>query len=97
MRWRFILKIIGILTFFFGLTMIFPLLVGLYYDDGSQGPLVISILVTVAAGGCLYLIFLKAEAEIITQREGMAIVAVSWTVVGLVGAIPFYLGGAISA
>ncbi len=28
MRWRFILNIIGVLLFFFGLTMIFPLLVG---------------------------------------------------------------------
>jgi len=33
MRWRFILKIIGVLTLFFGLTMIFPLLVSLYYHD----------------------------------------------------------------
>jgi hypothetical protein len=31
MRWRYILNIIGILIFFFGLTMMVPLLVGLYY------------------------------------------------------------------
>ena len=92
MRWRFILKIIGVLTLFFGLTMIFPLLVGLYYGDGSLIPLVKSMGITVAAGLILYLIFFKAEAEIISQREGMAIVAVGWTAVGLFGAIPFYLG-----
>ncbi len=91
MRWRFILKIIGVLTFFFGLTMIFPLLVGLYYRDASLIPLVKSMGITVSAGLLLYLIFFKAEAEIISQREGMAIVAVGWTAVGLFGAIPFYL------
>jgi trk system potassium uptake protein TrkH len=92
MRWRFILKIIGVLTLFFGLTMIFPLLVGLYYGDGSLIPLVKSMGITVSAGLILYLIFFKAEAEIISQREGMAIVALGWTAVGLFGAIPFYLG-----
>jgi trk system potassium uptake protein TrkH len=94
MRWRFILKIIGVLTLFFGLTMIFPLLVGLYYRDGSLIPLAESMAITVVAGSILYLIFIKAEAAVISQREGMAIVAVSWTAVGLFGAIPFYLGDA---
>jgi len=92
MRWRFILKIIGVLTFFFGLTMVFPLLVGLYYRDASLIPLLKSMGITVAAGAVLYLIFFKAEAEIISQREGMAIVALGWAAVGLFGAIPFYLG-----
>ena len=92
MRWRFILKIIGVLTLFFGLTMIFPLLVGLYYRDGSLIPLLESMGITVAAGLILYLIFCKAEAEVISQREGMAIVALGWTAVGIFGAIPFYLG-----
>jgi len=92
MSWRFILKIIGVLTFFFGLTMVFPLLVGLYYRDASLIPLLKSMGITVAAGSVLYLIFSKAEAEIISQREGMAIVAVGWAAVGLFGAIPFYLG-----
>ena len=92
MRLRFIYKIVGVLTFFFGLTMIFPLLVGLYYRDTSLVPLLESMGITVLAGLILYLVFRKAEAEIISQREGMAIVAVGWTAVGLFGAIPFYLG-----
>ncbi len=92
MRWRFILKIIGVLTLFFGLTMIFPLLVGLYYRDANLIPLLISMGITAAAGLIFYFIFFKAEAEIISQREGMAIVAVGWTAVGLFGALPFYLG-----
>jgi len=92
MRWRFILKIIGVLTFFFGVTMICPLLIGLYYGDGSLIPLLKSMGITLSAGLILYLIFFKAKAEVISQREGMAIVALGWTAVGIFGATPFYLG-----
>ncbi len=92
MHWRFILNIIGVLLFSFGLTMVFPLLVGLYYHDQSLIPLLESMVVTVIAGLTLYFVFRKAKVEVINQREGMAIVAAGWTAVGLFGALPFYFG-----
>ena len=92
MRWRYILNIIGILTFFFGLTMVIPLLVGLYYRDQSTIPLLKSMGITAIAGSGLYYIFRSEKAEVISQREGMAIVAVGWTAVGVFGALPFYFG-----
>jgi trk system potassium uptake protein TrkH len=92
MRWRFILKTIGVLTIFFGLTMIFPLVVGLYYRESSVFVLLESMGLTVFCGLLLYLMFRKAQAEVVSQREGMAIVTVGWTAVGLFGAIPFFLG-----
>ena len=94
MRWRFILNILGALLFFLGLTLIFPLLVGLYYEDQSLIPLLKSMAITILAGLALYLIFRKAGAEVITHREGVAIVAVGWIGVALFGALPFYLGDA---
>jgi trk system potassium uptake protein TrkH len=90
MRWRYIINITGVLTFFFGLTMVVPLLVGLYYRDQSVIPLLKSMGLTVAAGLSFYFIFKSGKAEVISQREGMAIVAVGWTAVGLFGALPFY-------
>jgi trk system potassium uptake protein TrkH len=92
MRWRYILHINGVLTFFFGLTMILPLLVGLYYQDQSGIPFLKSMGITVVCGLGLYFIFKGEKAEVISQREGMAIVAVGWTAVGLFGALPFYFG-----
>ncbi|MGD8262376.1 MAG: TrkH family potassium uptake protein [Desulfobacterales bacterium] len=92
MRWQYILNITGILILFFGLTMIFPLFVGLYYQDQSVSPLLKSMGITVLTGLIIYLIFRKEKVEVISQREGMAIVAVGWTTVGLFGALPFYLG-----
>jgi len=92
MRWRYILNIVGILNLFFGLTMVFPLLCGLFYKDTSVMPLLESMGFTVGGGALLHLFFRGAKAEVITQREGMAIVAIAWTVIGLTGALPFYLG-----
>ncbi|RZB32127.1 MAG: trk system potassium uptake protein [Desulfobacteraceae bacterium Eth-SRB1] len=96
MRWRYILNIVGILILFFGLTMIFPLLIGLYYKDQSVFPILKSMGITIISGILLYLCFRRAKAESISQREGIAIVAVSWTAVGLFGALPFYLGSEFS-
>lgn len=92
MRWRFILNILGVLLIFLGLSMIFPMLVGIYYRDQSLSPLLKSMAVTLFAGAALYLVFRNTKAEIINHREGMAIVAVGWSAVGLFGALPFYLG-----
>ena len=96
MRWRYILNVVGILILFFGLTMIFPLLIGLYYKDQSVIPILKSMGITIISGILLHLSFRRAKAESISQREGIAIVAVSWTAVGLFGAFPFYLGGEFS-
>ena len=50
MRWRFILRIIGVLIFFFGLTMVFPLIVSLYYHEQSVTALLESMGITVTSG-----------------------------------------------
>jgi len=96
MRWRYILNIVGILTLFFGLTMIFPLFVGFYYQDQSVIPVLKSMGITVIAGLVFHILFRSAKAESISQREGMAIVAIGWTAVGLFGALPFYIGNGLS-
>jgi trk system potassium uptake protein len=92
MRWRFVFHVTGILSLFLGLAMVFPIIVGLIYSDGSPLPIFKSMGITVFAGLLFYLPFRRERVETITQREGMAIVAVGWTMVGLLGALPFYLG-----
>ena len=92
MRWHFILSIIGILIFFLGLCMLFPLFFGLYYKDQSVIPLLKSMGISIAAGLSLIICFRNAKVDYISHREGMAIVTIGWTAIGLFGAIPFYLG-----
>jgi len=93
MHWRTILNIAGILILFLGLAMFFPLIVGTYYQDRSIGPFGLSILITIAAGGLLYLFTRGPKNEYLSQREGMAIVTIGWTAAGFFGALPFWLSG----
>ncbi len=92
MRWRPILNTVGTLILFFGLTMIIPIGFGLYYRDQSVIPLLKSMGITLIAGFILYKFFGGVKTEYLSQREGMAIVAIGWTAIGIFGALPFYLG-----
>ncbi|MFW5931413.1 MAG: TrkH family potassium uptake protein, partial [Desulfosalsimonas sp.] len=93
MRWAFVLQYVGILVFFLGLTMLFPTGVGLFYSDGSAPALAASSSIAVLFGAVFFLIFRKEKTEHISQREGMAIVAIGWAAIGFFGALPFYLSG----
>jgi trk system potassium uptake protein TrkH len=90
MRWRYILNTTGILTVFFGGTMGFPLGFAFFAKDRSLLPLAEAMGITLACGLFPAVFFRHAKAEIISQREGMAIVALGWTAMGLFGALPFY-------
>ena len=90
MRWRYILKTVGILSVVLGLTMLFPLVWGLIAGDGSVAPLVKSIFITLGVGIGLILLFRCPRSEYISQQEGVAIVAIGWAAAGLLGAMPFY-------
>lgn len=91
MRWRYIWKVEGALTLCFGLTMLFPLAAALISKDNSIIPLLKAMGITTVAGAFFCLLFYKEQAAHISQREGMAIVAVGWTAVGFFGALPFFL------
>lgn len=91
MRWRYITYVVGTLILFLGLTMAAPMICWLWYQDASLTPLLSAMGITVSSGGIFFLMFRREEATQISQREGMAIVAVGWTAIGLFGALPFYL------
>jgi trk system potassium uptake protein TrkH len=74
------------------MTMLLPMAVGLYYRDGSLSSLLKAMGTTLPAGLLLYVIFRGEKVEVISQREGMAIVALGWTAVGFFGALPFFWG-----
>jgi trk/ktr system potassium uptake protein len=91
MRWPFISRIIGILLVFMGMAMTVPLAFSFYFKDMASGSLTKSIVITM--GAALALIFLSRkydEDAYINQKEGMTVVALGWTAIGLFGALPFY-------
>ncbi|MFH1912799.1 MAG: potassium transporter TrkG [Pseudomonadota bacterium] len=95
MRWRYVLHVIGALVACVGLTMVFPLAWGVYYGDGTAWPLAKSMGISVASGALFFFAFRDpaASREVMTHREGMAIVALGWFAAGAFGGLPFYLGG----
>jgi trk system potassium uptake protein TrkH len=92
MRWRYISGIVSIFLLVLALIMITPLMVSLYYNDGAHFSLIWSMIITFAAGLILRLLsrHMDEDAPFINQKEGMAVVALSWTAIGLFGALPFY-------
>ncbi len=94
MRWRYILNTVGVLTLFFGGTMIVPLAFDLYAMDRSLMPLIKAMGATLVCGAALVAMFRHEKTETMSQREGMAIVSLGWTAIGLFGALPFYFSDA---
>ncbi len=93
MRWSFISRIVGILLVFLGLAMAAPLLVSLYYKDLAHGGIIRSMGITMMTGLILILLSKKYDNDdYINQKEGMTVVALGWTAIGLFGALPFYFG-----
>ena len=93
MHWRHVFKVVGVLTITLAFAMVIPLLVGLIYRDMSVRPFLQAIAATLAGGVALYLTGRTDRSEFVSQREGMAIVALGWTVAGFFGALPFYFEG----
>ncbi len=94
MRWRYILNTVGVLTLFFGGTMLVPLAFDLYAMDRSLMPMVKAMGITLVCGMALMALFRHEKTETMSQREGMAIVSLGWTAIGLFGALPFYFSDA---
>ena len=62
-----------------------------YYGDGQEGIFYISFLLTLAAGGLLWLPNWHAHQEL-SVRDGFLVVTLFWVLLGVVGALPFMIG-----
>ncbi|HBN27400.1 MAG TPA: potassium transporter [Desulfobacteraceae bacterium] len=90
MRWKFVANITGLLILVLGAAMIIPLTCALICRDSSIVPILKALAITLCAGSLIYILFRNEQAEIITQREGIAIVAFGWIAICILGALPFY-------
>jgi len=90
MRSLAISRIIGVFLMLFSLSMLPPLSVALWYQDGGSTAFAVSFFVTVLTGLVFWLIGLRSRLEIRT-RDGFIIVVLFWVVLSLFGAIPFMI------
>jgi trk system potassium uptake protein TrkH len=95
MHTRRVLRFIGLLVFFVGLSMALALLVSLIHKEPTVRDLVVSMVITCSAGAILFLVTKGEEVSQFSHRDGVAIVALGWFVAGAVGALPFLLSGSI--
>ena len=93
MNFSFIKRTLGWLLLFLSLFLAVPLITAAVYWEKEFFSVLISMLIS-AGVGSLCLIGKPARKEIYA-REGFVIVALSWIVMSLFGALPFFLSGAI--
>ena len=95
MHHQSILRFLGILIHFLGLSMAAPLLVSIIFKDGSATAILYSMLITCGLGFLLFVCTKKDEETPLNHRDGIAIVTFGWMAAGLVGALPFLFSKAI--
>ena len=93
MNRRLILKIIGLIMLIEAALMVLPIIVALIYHEPQWKSFAMTAIVAAVVGLGLYMI--KPKKKMLTAREGLLIVALSWVVLAAVGALPFVISGTI--
>ena len=93
MNFRVIKRTLGFLLIFEAVFFLVPLLTALVYGEQEGVDFLICILICLAVGWLLTLG--KVKNQTVYAKEGFVIVALSWIVMSLFGALPFWISGAI--
>lgn len=87
---------LSILLFFLGIALMLPLVVGLLYGETSAWSFGITSALSLVIGGAGWRVT-GGSGHDLQIREGFAIVALTWWVLSLVGALPFVISGVLSS
>ena len=91
MRYNVVLNTLGSLLFFLGLSMLFPLLYAIYYQEAVINTFVLSMAITSISGFLLWKFFPSKEP--ISHKEGFVIATLGWILAAGFGALPFSFAG----
>lgn len=86
--------ILGIVIMIEGIVMLLPCLIALIYGEQNGIWLLIVGASAIVVGGFIAFIK-KLKKNTMYAREGFIIVALSWIIISIIGALPFYLSGEI--
>ena len=90
MHWFAVQRILGVLLGLFSLTMVPPLAVAWFSDDGNVASFAVALSLILGAGIILWFPARKHRREL-RIRDGFLVVVAFWVVLGLSGAVPFLL------
>jgi trk system potassium uptake protein TrkH len=90
-----IARIVGFFAMLFSVTLVFPILIALWYGEAEVGHFLIPLLGSMAAGLLLWVSGARHRAEL-GIRDGFLIVALFWTLLSLLGAWPLMLSARLS-
>ena len=91
MKYKIVLNTLGSLLFFLGLSMLFPLLYAIYYQETVINAFLLSMTITSLSGLLLWKYF--SSKEPIGHKEGFAIATLGWIFAAGFGALPFLFAG----
>lgn len=84
--------IVGLLVVGFGLTMLLPFLVETLSGGTDAGNFAISAMISVVCGGSIALASANAKLKSMTIQQTFLLTTLSWLVLPIFGALPFWLG-----
>ena len=90
MQFLTIQRILGILLGLFSLTMLPPIAVSLFYQDGSTQAFVSAFFLLLVTG-LLFWFPVRSHRKELKVRDGFLVVVMFWVTLGLSGAVPFFL------
>ena len=93
MNYKMVLNTLGKAMTIGALLLVFPLVVGAYYGENCYFAFLTPMLALAAVG--VPLSFIKTEDKAIYAKEGFVIVASSWIILSVAGALPFIITGVI--
>ena len=93
MKYRSVLKVLAFLLLVTAACLLLPAGVSALYGDTDWPYFLASAALGALVGGALLLVV--KDAPDLRVREGFAVVAFGWVVVGLLGAMPYWLSGQI--
>ena len=95
MRLRIVAKFLGLLLGVVTLWMLWPLGWALWDHTADRDALGLSMICGFAAAGGLFFLGRRGKASDMGLREAFAAVTLSWIAASAVGALPFWIGGAV--
>lgn len=94
-NFRLILHMCGWVALMLAGVMLLPIIPALLLNDGQALLFLKSAILVALAAGLLIFQGRGQRRDEIRSRDGLALVGLSWLMIGLLGALPYWLGGSI--